>query len=223
MFRTRSFTSKHGVEIGLVEARSSRSGLSGRLNRINLNPSEIGSSGSHGSQRIETMRLIERRNHGRSRGSPDHHMELPVVPNLGIRLQGLPPVERNDVGIDSERRNRGGGLGELLCNQKLSSPVFEHEEHESVPDYALEDDDLDHEIAGEVAVHGLEEGDPHDQSVGQSGERKQSDHPFEAALFAEALPQKQSEQDDDFLEGVGGDELVVHGVGVVGGDEVEGE
>ena len=42
-------------------------------------------------------------------------------------------------------------------------------------------------------------------------------------MLGEGLPEEEGNEDDDFLEGVGEDELVVHGVRVVGGYEVEGE
>ncbi|KAI5348478.1 hypothetical protein L3X38_001365 [Prunus dulcis] len=59
--------------------------------------------------------------------------------------------------------------------------------------------------------------------VGEGGEGEERDHPLEVATFGEGSPEKQGDQDDKFLEGVGEDKLVVHGVRVVGGDEVEGE
>lgn len=82
---------------------------------------------------------------------------------------------------------------------------------------------MDHEAAGEVAIHGLEEGDAHDEGVWEGGEGEEGDGPVEAAMFGENIPEEESAQDDDFLERVSGDESVVHGVRVVGGYEVEGE
>lgn len=42
-------------------------------------------------------------------------------------------------------------------------------------------------------------------------------------MLCEGLPQEESCKDHDFLERVGGNEVVVHRIDVVGGDEVEGE
>uniref|UniRef100_A0A804QZB0 Uncharacterized protein n=1 Tax=Zea mays TaxID=4577 RepID=A0A804QZB0_MAIZE len=47
--------------------------------------------------------------------------------------------------------------------------------------------------------------------------------PLEAAPAGEVAPCSEQRQDDQLLQRVGGDEPDVHGVGVVGGDEVEGQ
>lgn len=150
-------------------------------------------------------------------------MELAVVSDLGVGLEGLAAVEGDDVGIDLEGGDGAGGLRELVGDEELGSPVLEHEEHEGVPDDALHDDDLDHEVAGEVAVHGAEQRDPHDEGVGEGGEGEEGDHPLQAPVLGEGLPDEEGGEDHHLLEGVGGNEVVVHGVDVVGGDEVEAQ
>lgn len=151
-------------------------------------------------------------------------MNFAILFYLSLSLDGVsPPVERHDVRIHDDRGDGAGSVGELLGDEQLGAAVLEHEEHESVPDDALEHDNLDHEAAGEFAVHALEERDAHDESVGESGDGEEGDGPLEGAAAAEVAPGGENGEDHELLEGVGGDELEVHGVGVVGGDEVEGE
>ena len=133
------------------------------------------------------------------------------------------PVQRNDVGLDFERNYRSRRLRELLHDQNLGPSVLEQEEEERVPDYTLENDDLDHERAGVLAVHGDQERDAHDERVGERGEGEDGDAPLEAARAREVGPEGEEGEHDQLLERVGGDEAEVHGVRVVGGDEVEGE
>ncbi|KAG6390659.1 hypothetical protein SASPL_148397 [Salvia splendens] len=66
----------------------------------------------------------------------------------------------------------------------------------------------------------LRKGMPTTRGVGEGGEGKEGDGPVEGSSGADPRPDS---EDDKLLERVGGDEAVVHGVGVVGGDEVEGE
>ncbi|KAF7820037.1 Ethylene-responsive transcription factor ERF106 [Senna tora] len=105
----------------------------------------------------------------------------------------------------------------MLEDEKLSVSVLKRKKHASVPNDALEDDDLDYGAAGEVAVHGLEEGDAHDDGVGVGGEGEERDAPVQAVVFGE-----ESGEDDHFLEGIS-DYEAIHVVRVIGEDEVEGE
>lgn len=89
-------------------------------------------------------------------------MELAVIADLGVRLQRVAAVERDDVGVDFEGRDGGGGFWELIGDEYLGASVLEQEEHEGVPNHALHNHNLHHQIAGEVAVHGSEERDSHD-------------------------------------------------------------
>lgn len=159
----------------------------------------------------------------RACGFSHSDVELTVVADLSFGLERLLAVQRNDIGIDSEGDNGGGGVGKLLGDEHSGSPVLKQEEHQSVPDDALEHHDLDHQTAGIVAVHALQKGDPHDERVGERGEREESDGPLEGPSGADAGPHGEDREDYEFLQRVSGDEAVVHGVGVVGGDEVEGE
>lgn len=143
---------------------------------------------------------------------------------LGLGLDRIsPPVERDNIRINHDGSDGAGSVGELFSDEQLGAAVLKHEEHESVPDDALEHDNLDHETAREFTVHALEERDAHDESVGQSGDGEESDGPLEGAAAAQVAPGGENGECHELLEGVGGDEFEVHLVGVVGGDEVEGE
>lgn len=204
----------------MVKTRSSRRRVSRRLQRVNLGVGQVRWSGSVGRKPLRPSRENVRT---RGVGFSDGDVKLTVFLNLCIGLQRLPSVERHDIGVDVNGNNGAGGVGELLGDEHLSTSVLEHEKHKSVPDNALENDDLNHEAAGEVAVHSFKERDAHNEGVGEGGEREEGDGPFERTLFAEEVPEEEDGEDDDFLEGVGGDEAEVHLVRVVGGDEVEGE
>lgn len=84
-----------------------------------------------------------------------------------------------------------------------------------VPYDALKDDKLNHEGLGEGAVHGLEQRDAHDKSVGQSTEGEEGDEPLQRAAGEEDGPQREEEEDHELGDGVGYDEFGVHLVGVV--------
>uniref|UniRef100_A0A804NXX5 Uncharacterized protein n=1 Tax=Zea mays TaxID=4577 RepID=A0A804NXX5_MAIZE len=79
----------------------------------------------------------------------------------------------------------------------------------------------------EVAVHAPEQRDAHDERVGQRGEGEERDGPVQVEAApppaAEVAPRGEHGQHHELLQRVGGDEAQVHGVGVVGGDEVEGQ
>ncbi|KAG6426650.1 hypothetical protein SASPL_110877 [Salvia splendens] len=66
----------------------------------------------------------------------------------------------------------------------------------------------------------LSKGMPTTRGVGEGGEGKEGDGQVEGSSGADPRPDS---EDDKLLERVGGVETVVHGVGVVGGDRVEGE
>ncbi|GER52037.1 S-adenosyl-L-methionine-dependentmethyltransferases superfamily protein [Striga asiatica] len=153
--------------------------------------------------------------------------DFPQAMIFGCKAMNKPIKNKNirdDVRVDPERGDRGGGPSRELVGDEGAGPaILEHEEHEGVPDDALHDDDLDHEVGREVAVHGSEQRDPHDEGVGEGREGEEGDGPVEGPVFREGVPEEESREDDDFLEGIGGYEVVVHGVDVVGGDEVEAE
>lgn len=98
-------------------------------------------------------------------------------------------VERNDVGFNFEGDNRSPSLRELLHDQKLSATVLEEEEEESVPDDTLKNDDLNHERAGVSSVHSDQQGDSHNESVGECAEREDGDHPLQATVISQIRPQ----------------------------------
>ena len=160
---------------------------------------------------------------GLAHGDP----QAAVAGELGVGLE-VSLGERDDVGVDAEGDDGGGGaVGELVDDERARGAVLEEEEHERVPDDALEDDDLDHERAGGVgAVHAPEQRDAHDERVGERGEGEERDAPVEVedgGREGEAGSQEEEREDDELLERVGGEEAEVHLEGVVGGDEVEGE
>ncbi|KAI3443284.1 uncharacterized protein J3R85_000214 [Psidium guajava] len=113
--------------------------------------------------------------------------------------------------------------GNYSLMRSLAPSVLEHEEHGGIPNDALHHHDLDHERAREAAVHGLEKRNTHRQRIGQGGEKEEGDYPLEVAVLGEGMLEEEREEDDHFLQEVGGNKVVVHGVNVVGGDEVEGE
>ena len=82
---------------------------------------------------------------------------------------------------------------------------------------------MNHQAACIGPVHSLQKGDSHYKSVGERGEGEEGDSPFQAASGAGSSPDCQDHQDHDFLKGVGCDESEVHSIGIVSGDEVEGE
>lgn len=210
----------HGVEVRVVEAGAPRRRIPRRLQRVNLGVREIGRPWSNG---VDAMGAPGKYLGARARRLANCHMELAVFSDLRLRLKRLFPIQRYNVGVNAEGDDGSGGVRELLGDEKPSSPVLEQEEHESIPNDALENDDLNHEASGIRAVHSFQKRDAHDESVGESREREESDGPLEAAPAAEISPEGESTEDDEFLQSIGGDEAVVHGVRVVGGYEVEGE
>ncbi|ONK61349.1 uncharacterized protein A4U43_C08F28940 [Asparagus officinalis] len=134
------------------------------------------------------------------------------------------PVERHDVRVDRDGRDRTRVRGELIGDQNLSGPVLEEEKKQGVPNNALKDNNLNHKRPGVFPIHRNQQRDPHDEGVGQRREGEQRDGPVEGGgSGGDASPDEEGDEDYQFLEGVGGDEVEVHGVGIVGGDEVEGE
>uniref|UniRef100_A0A5K1G350 Uncharacterized protein n=1 Tax=Nymphaea colorata TaxID=210225 RepID=A0A5K1G350_9MAGN len=207
-----------GVQISRVEAGATGSGVQA----VDLGAGEVRWPRS---ERGEAHGPTGRREHDRPRRRrlPNCDVKLAVVADLGLRLQELPAIKRDDVGVDLEGDDGGRGLRELFHDQNFGAPILEEEKEDGVPDDALEDDDLDHEAAGVLAVHGDQEGDAHHQGVGERGEGEDGDGPVYVAACREIGPEGEEGKDDGFLQGVGGDESQVHGVGVVSGDEVEGE
>jgi len=82
---------------------------------------------------------------------------------------------------------------------------------------------LDHQTPGEFPVHPLQQRNAHHQRVGEGGDGEQSYGPFQTPPLADVAPDRQHRQHDRLLQRVRRDEPEVHLVGVVGGDEVEGE
>lgn len=206
--------SHHGVEIGVVEVRAPGRGVPGRAQAVNLGVGEVRRPRRHCRTPQGPPRSVR---------LPHRDVELPVVADLGVGLQEVPAVQRNDVGVDLEGDDGRRGLRKLLHDEHLSAAVLEEEEEEGVPDDTLEHHHLDHEGTIVVAVHGYQQGNAHDQSVGQGGDREDGDHPLQAPIPGEVGPDSEDDEHDDLLQRIGGDEPEVHGVGVVGGDEVEGE
>jgi len=97
-------------------------------------------------------------------------------------------VERNDVGFDFERNNGSSRLRELLHDEHLGATKLEEKKEKRVPDDTLEDDDLDHEGTRVFAIHGDQERNPHNKSVGKCGEGKDCDAPLEATGASEISP-----------------------------------
>lgn len=82
---------------------------------------------------------------------------------------------------------------------------------------------MHHERVGEVAVHGLEEGNAHNEGVGESGEGEESDEPLQGAFGEEKGPKREEEKHEELGECVRDDEPRVHLVRVVHRNEVERE
>ena len=230
---------EHGVEVGLVEAGAAGRGLPRRLQRVDLDAREVGGARGHGRGRAVgavpphagARTTVAAARGGRGRGAADDDVDAAVAADLGVGLQRLAAVERDDVGVDPEGGDAGADVRrELLGDERLGAAVLEEEEHERVPDDALQHHDLHHEVAREVAVHGAEQRDAHHQRVGQRGQREERDGPVQrrrrratAVAGEHVVPHRQRRQDDELLERVGGQEPVLHRVGVAAGDEVEGE
>jgi hypothetical protein len=221
-------------EVGVVEAGPARGGVARRLQRVDLHAGEVGHTGLHGLGVRVRARGLGARAGGLAHGDA-HPPGVPAAGGdgagagdaVGLELD-VPPGERDDVGVDAEGDDgRGGAVGELVEDERSRGAVLEEEEHERVPDDALEDDDLDHERAGRRrAVHASQQWDAHDERVGERGEGEERDAPVEPerARGGEAAGgQRQQREDGHLLQRVGGQEAQVHGEGVVGGDEVEGE
>lgn len=79
---------------------------------------------------------------------------------------------------------------------------------------------MDHEGLSELTIHGIEQRNAHDQSIGQSGEREESDKPIQASV-EEDSPKGEQKQDEKLGESVGEKELGVHAIRIVLGDEME--
>jgi hypothetical protein len=211
-------------ELGVVEAGPPRRGVARGLERIDLHAGEVGDPRLHG---LGVRVGVGDGGLGARAGGLAHGDPHPAVlrdPGVGLEL---PLGERDDVGVDAEGDDGGGGaVGELVHDERARGAVLEEEEHERVPDDALEHDDLDHERPrGVGAVHAPEQRDAHDERVGQRGEGEERDAPVEVeeGQPGEAGGDGEEREDDDLLERVGGEEAEVHLERVVGGDEVEGE
>jgi hypothetical protein len=212
-------------ELCVVEAGAARRGVARRLQRVDFHPGEVGDPRllhGHGVGVGVGAGGLGARAGGLAHGDPHPSVLGDLCVGLEVAL-----CKRDDVGVDAEGDDGGGGaVGELVHDERARGAVLEEEEHERVPDDALEDDDLDHERAGGVgAVHAPEQRDAHDERVGERGEGEERDAPVEVENGGpgEAGGEEEEREDDELLERVGGEEAEVHLEGVVGGDEVEGE
>ena len=70
--------------------------------------------------------------------------------------------------------NGASSVWELLRDEHSGSPVLEQEQHQSVPNDALKDHNLDHQAPRELAVHPFEQRDAHNQGVRKGGDGEQS-------------------------------------------------
>ncbi|BAS95486.1 Os05g0576950, partial [Oryza sativa Japonica Group] len=205
-------------DVGEGEGGAPRGGVPRRADRVDLHAGQVRRA----------------RRGGGGGGPPRHrraahdHAQPPVGRHLGVRLR-LAALERHHVRVDVHGGDGRRGVRELRRDEHPRGAELEEEEQERVPDDGLEHDDLDHEVAGVRAVHGDEERDPHDERVGEGGDGEERDGAVERRprrgdeARGEARPRGERGEDEHLLQGVGGDEAEVHGVGVAGGDEVEGE
>ena len=143
----------HGVKIGVVEAGGSGSGVCGGLERVNLCIGEVGRARGGGR---EALRPSRKDVGSGSVGFSDGDVELAVLRDLGLGFQGLSSIKRHDIGVHVDGDNGGASVWELLRDQHSGASELEHEEHQGVPDDALEDHYLDHQTPGELAVHPLQ-------------------------------------------------------------------
>ncbi|KAG0464562.1 hypothetical protein HPP92_020631 [Vanilla planifolia] len=121
--------------------------------------------------------------------------------------------EGENVGFNSEGGDGGRDGGrEVLRDEGTGGSVLEEKEDERVPKDGLEDDDLDHEGGGKVTVHGAKKRDSHDKGVGKGRQGEEGDGPVKPGWACQPLVEEEDRHHDKFLEGVGGEEVVVHGV-----------
>lgn len=136
-------SSHHGVEIGVVETGATWSRVSRGLKRVNLSIGEIGRARGGGREALGPSRKDVGSG---SVGFSDSDVELAVLFDLGIGFQRvLSSVKRHDIRVDMDGDNGTGSVWELLRDQQSGASVLEHEEHQGVPDDALEDHNLDHQ------------------------------------------------------------------------------
>lgn len=95
-----------------------------------------------------------------------------------------------------------------------------------IPNDALKNNKLDHEGLSEITIHSIEKRDPHNQSVRQSSQRKESDDPIQppAAAVAgeENSPKREQKQNKNLRESISQYKFGVHLKRVVLRNEVEG-
>lgn len=58
----------------------------------------------------------------------------------------------------------------------------------NVPNDALKDNELDHEVLSVLSVHGLKQRDAHNESVRERGDGEESDEPIETTRLEENGP-----------------------------------
>lgn len=156
-----------GVKVGVVEAGGSGSGVCGGLERVNLCIGEVGRARGGGREALGPSR----KDVGSGGvGFSDGDVELAVFFDLGLGFQRLSSIKRHDVGVHVDGDNGGASVGELLRDQHSGASVLEHEQHQGVPDDALEHHYLHHQTPGELPVHPLQQRNTHHQRVGEGGD-----------------------------------------------------
>ena len=210
-----------GEEVGVVEVGAPRAVLPRRAHGVDLRAREVG--------RSRRRRDHQQRPPRRRRRAAHRDVQAAVLRHLGLRL-GAAALQRHHVRVHVQRRDGRRGVRELVRDEHPRGAELEEEEQQRVPDDALEHDDLHHEGARVGTVHGDQQRDPHHQRVGQRRHGEERDGPVQprrrepaGAGGQQARPHGQPRQDEQLLQCVGGQEPEVHGVGVVGGDEVEGQ
>ena len=127
----------------MVETGATWSRVSRGLKRVNLSIGEIGRARGGGREALGPSRKDARSG---SIGFSDSDVELAILFDLGISFQRVvSSVKRHDIRVDMDGDNGTGSVWELLKDQQSDTFVLKHEEHQGVPDDALEDHNLDHQ------------------------------------------------------------------------------
>jgi hypothetical protein len=204
----------HGEEVGVVEVGAPRAVLPRRAHRVYLRARQVGRPRRRHQQRPPRRRRPAHR-----------HVEPAVLRHLGLRL-GAPALQRHHVRVHVQRRDGRRGVRELVRDERPRGAELEEEQQQRVPDDALEHHHLHHQGPGVGTVHGDQQRDAHHQRVGQRRHGEERDGPVQPRRRqpgGQARARGQPREDDQLLQRVRGQEPEVHGVRVVGGDEVEGQ
>ena len=121
--------------------------------------------------------LVDLRTVTRTRPVSPPREEAPVATGTASASSSISPLasETTSESTRKETMEAAAPSGNWSSTSARGA-VLEEEEHERVPDDALEDDDLDHECAGvgggggrgrgSTVVHAVEQWDAHDERVG---------------------------------------------------------